>query len=144
MFAFDAVHGQTLMFGGSVNGSTSTELWAWDGTNWARLGGVTPPAPTKGPEPSGPPTCPPLATAKPGTVPPAPTPAPTVLPSPTGPAIEVPPTAPGAAVAQPSNGGTGMPDAAPAEKGVPCPVAEPNGPTEPDSGVVTTDAPVTP
>jgi hypothetical protein len=35
--AFDPDHHVTLMYGGVANGTYFNDLWAWDGTGWARL-----------------------------------------------------------------------------------------------------------
>ena len=41
--AYDAAHGNVVMFGGSVGGSRGGDTWIWDGTNWAQMSPVTSP-----------------------------------------------------------------------------------------------------
>src|SRR5438876_1061603 len=34
--AYDAAHGQTVLFGGNNAGSDLSDTWMWDGTNWTQ------------------------------------------------------------------------------------------------------------
>ncbi|MGB9236032.1 MAG: kelch repeat-containing protein [Terriglobales bacterium] len=43
--AYDAAHGNVVLFGGSATGSPVNDTWVWDGANWAQLSpGTSPPA----------------------------------------------------------------------------------------------------
>jgi hypothetical protein len=44
--AYDAAHGQVVLFGGFVNGSPSADTWVWDGVNWTQKFPTASPSPT--------------------------------------------------------------------------------------------------
>src|SRR5207249_602692 len=44
--AYDAAHGQMVLFGGTFGGTLSTnfnDTWVWDGTNWTQKSPITSP-----------------------------------------------------------------------------------------------------
>src|SRR5713226_8235393 len=43
--AYDAAHGQVVMFGGVASGAFVSETWVWDGNNWTQKFPATNPPP---------------------------------------------------------------------------------------------------
>ena len=46
--AYDAGHGQVILFGGQGNGAVLADTWAWDGAKWTQLFPTTSPPPRYG------------------------------------------------------------------------------------------------
>jgi hypothetical protein len=42
--AYDAAHGQVVLFGGFSNGAVSNDTWVWDGENWTQKSPQTSPS----------------------------------------------------------------------------------------------------
>ena len=39
--AYDAAHGQIVLFGGRNDGGNFSDTWVWDGTNWTQKSPAT-------------------------------------------------------------------------------------------------------